>query len=305
MLILHDITVRIGDATLIQNVSADIRPGRLTAVVGPNGAGKTTLLRVASGEMTPSSGSVRFDDRPLASLPTREQARRRAVLPQHSRLRSSFCVLEVVLMGRTPHVEGAESSRDWAVAEAALDVVSMGDFAERSFPTLSGGEAQRVHLARALAQIWDSPDDGNRYLLLDEPTASLDLAHQHNVLHTARSLADAGTGVLAVLHDLNLAAQYADRVLLLQEGNGVASGPPAEVFTPEAIYRVFGLPVCVLAHPTQSCPLIVPDAGASPEAPTLHGDGDRVRRSAGETGDWRNGEAENRRVGETKNGGTE
>jgi iron complex transport system ATP-binding protein len=161
-----------------------------------------------------------------------------------------------------------------------------------------------VHLARALAQIWDSPDDGNRYLLLDEPTASLDLAHQHNVLRTARSLADAGTGVLAVLHDLNLAAQYADRVLLLQEGEGVASGPPAEVFTPDAIHRVFGLPVCVLAHPTQSCPLIVPDAGASPEA-TTRGDGEQARRSAGGTGDWRNGETGNRRIGETENRGIE
>jgi len=294
MISLDEITVQIGDATLVQNVSADIRPGWLTAVVGPNGAGKTTLLRVASGEMTPSSGTVCFDDRPLASLPAREQARRRAVLPQHSRLRSSFCALEVVLMGRTPHVEGAESARDWAIAEAALDVVGMGDFAERSFPTLSGGEAQRVHLARALAQIWDSPDEGNRYLLLDEPTASLDLAHQHNVLRTARSLTDAGTGVLAVLHDLNLAAQYADRVLLLQEGKGVASGAPADVFTPERIHRVFGLPVCVLAHPTQSCPLIVPDGSATPDAPTIHGDGERARRSASETGGRGNGETENR-----------
>jgi len=298
MISLDEITVQIGDATLVQGVSAAVRPGRLTAVVGPNGAGKTTLLRVASGEMTPSSGSVHFDGQPLASLPAREQARRRAVLPQHSRLRSSFCVLEVVLMGRTPHVEGAESARDWAVAETALDVVGMADFAERSFPTLSGGEAQRVHLARALAQIWDAPDDGNRYLLLDEPTASLDLAHQHNVLRTARSLADAGTGVLAVLHDLNLAAQYADRVLILQGGRGVASGPPADVFTPESIHTVFGLPVCVLAHPTQSCPLIVPDGSATPEPPTSHGDGERARRSAGEAGNRRNGEAQNRRIGE-------
>jgi iron complex transport system ATP-binding protein len=261
MLDLANITVRIGAATLVERASATVRPGQFTAIVGPNGSGKTTLLRVASGELAPSAGTVHMDEQPLTALPPREQARRRAVLPQQSQLRFAFSVLEVVLMGRTPHLRGAETQRDWQIAEAALETVGMADFAERTFPTLSGGEQQRVQLARALAQIWTSPPHGNRYLLLDEPTSSLDLAHQHQVLKRAAALAADGVGVLAILHDLNLAAQYADTVVMLRRGCVHAQGPPAEVFTPDCIRAVFEWPVCVIAHPTQSCPLIVPDAG--------------------------------------------
>jgi iron complex transport system ATP-binding protein len=263
MIRLHDVAVRMGDATLVRDASAAVRPGQLTAVVGPNGAGKTTLLRVACGELTPSEGTVQMDDRPLDAFSKREQARRRAVLPQQSQLHFAFTVLEVVLMGRTPHLDGAETARDWAIAEAALDAVGMAAFAERAFPTLSGGEAQRVHLARALAQIWDAPATGARYLLLDEPTASLDLAYQHSVLQTARALADTGAGVLAVLHDLNLAAQYADHVVVMDEAAIRAQGAPGAVLTADCIEAVFGLPVRVLQHPTQPAPLIVPEGPAS------------------------------------------
>lgn len=263
MITLHDITVRIGDATLVHNAALEIAPGRFTAVVGPNGAGKTTLLRVATGELDPSTGTVSMDGRPLGAWAPREQARRRATLPQQSHLRFAFPVLEVVLMGRTPHLRGVESARDWSIAEAALDAVGLSDLSDRRFPTLSGGEQQRVHLARALAQIWTPPDDGNRYLLLDEPTASLDLAHQHQVLSIAAQRARDGVGVLAVLHDLNLAAQYANHVVMLRDGTVWADGPPHDVFTPEGIQSVFGCPVQVLDHPVQACPLIVSDR-ASP-----------------------------------------
>jgi iron complex transport system ATP-binding protein len=268
MLRLNDVVVQIDDATLIERVSAEVRPGALTAVVGPNGAGKTTLLRVASGELSPGAGTVRLDERPLSAVPEDEQARRRAVLPQASRLHFSFSAREVVLMGRTPHTTDGETEADWQIADAALDAVGMADFADRDFPTLSGGEQQRVHLARALAQIWRPPDDGHRYLLLDEPTASLDLAHQQRVLRTARTLADEGAGVLAVLHDLNLAAQFADHVVLINEGRVHMQGAPDTVFTSSCIHDVFGWPVCVLAHPTLPCPLIVPDhAEAETRAP--------------------------------------
>ncbi|WP_103027398.1 heme ABC transporter ATP-binding protein [Salinibacter altiplanensis] len=269
MLALRDITVQIGDATLIESVTAKVHSGQLTAVVGPNGAGKTMLLRVATGELAPSAGTVEMGDRPLEALPEREQARRRAVLPQQSQLHFAFSVLQVVLMGRTPHLRGAESARDWEIAHAALQAVAMDDFAERDFPTLSGGEQQRVHLARALAQIWTPPDAGHRYLLLDEPTASLDLAHQHQVLQTAAGLAADGVGVLAILHDLNLAAQYADHVVMLRRGMAHAKGPPRDVFTPAGVEDVFGCPVRVIAHPTQPCPLIVPDATAPASPPAV------------------------------------
>ncbi|PEN07740.1 heme ABC transporter ATP-binding protein [Longimonas halophila] len=278
MLSLSDITVQIGGSTLIHQVDLTVQPGTLTAVVGPNGAGKTTLLRVASGELTPSTGTVSMDDQPLAACSNREVARRRAVLAQQSHLRFAFPVLQVVLMGRTPHLNGAETARDWQIAESALAAVGLADFAERSFPTLSGGEQQRVQLARALAQIWTPPPSGNRYLLLDEPTASLDLAHQHRVLTTAAQRAQDGVGVLAILHDLNLAAQYADQVVMLRDGQVYESGAPAEVLTPSAVQSVFGCPVCVIDHPTQGCPLIVaerdmraaPDHTASPHTFASH-----------------------------------
>lgn len=259
MLHLDNITVQVGEATLIENVSAEVTPGQLTAVVGPNGAGKTSLLRASSGEVPPTTGTVRLDDQPLSATPSAEQARRRAVLPQSSRLHFSFTVLEVVLMGRTPHVQDRKEAADWAIADAALDAVGMSDFADRAFTTLSGGEQQRVHLARALAQIWTPPPDASRYLLLDEPTASLDLAHQQHVLRTVRTFADEGAGVLAILHDLNLAAQFADHVVVMADGRVRTQGPPDAVLTPSCIHDVFGWPVCVLTHPTRPCPLIVPD----------------------------------------------
>jgi iron complex transport system ATP-binding protein len=207
-----------------------------------------------------------MDGRPLEALPEREQARRRAVLPQQSQLHFAFSALEVVLMGRTPHLRGAESARDWEVAHAALRTVGMDDFADRDVPTLSGGEQQRVHLARALAQIWTPPEAGHRYLLLDEPTASLDLAHQHQVLRTAAGLAADGVGVLAILHDLNLAAQYADRLAVLRRGRLLADGPPADVLDPALVHAAFDVAVTVLPHPCFTCPLVV-------ALPTVAGDG--------------------------------
>ena len=273
MIALDDITVRIGGATLLRGATTAVRPGRLTAVVGANGAGKTTLLRVASGEQAPSAGTVSMNGMPLAQCSAETQARRRAVLPQQARLGFSFPVFEVVLMGRTPHTRGAaESVRDAEIAAAALEAVAMTAFADRAYPTLSGGEQQRVHLARALAQVWEPPGDdgssGNRYLLLDEPTASLDLAHQHGVLRTARSFAGEGAGVLAVLHDLNLAAQYADQVVVLAAGAVLTQGTPAEVLTPGVIQSAFDVPVLVQPHPFHECPLVIPAPDGSAAAPS-------------------------------------
>lgn len=259
MIELRNVTYRVGAKALVDSVDLRLRPGRVTVVVGANGAGKTTLLRLASGELAPTAGAVQMDGRPLAALSAREQARRRAVLAQQSHLRFAFSVLEVVLMGRSPHVRRTEAASDWQIAQAALEAVAMEDFAARSYPTLSGGEQQRVHLARALAQIWTPPPDGgHRYLLLDEPTASLDLRHQHGVLAAARRFAGEGAGVLAVLHDLNLAAQYADHLVVLTGGRVLAQGAPADVLTPAVIQAAFGMRVLVQPHPCHACPLVIP-----------------------------------------------
>ena len=264
MLALHDATVRIGRATLLDGVSLAVRPGEVLAVVGPNGAGKTTALRLLAGETAPTAGAATLDGRPLAEVGAEALALRRAVMPQASSLPFDFPVLDVVLLGRTPH--RATRDADLDAAYRALRAAGVDGLAGRRYPTLSGGERQRVHLARALAQL-DGGAGPARYLLLDEPTSALDIAHQHAVLRTARQRAAAGVGVLAVLHDLNHAAQYADRLAVLAGGRPVASGPPRDVLTADVVARAFGVAVVVTEHPCAACPLVVPVPEAAPFHP--------------------------------------
>jgi len=271
MLALHDVTVRAGRATLLDGLSLHVAPGEVVAVVGANGAGKTTALRVLAGERRPDGGRATLGAgdaaRDLGALAPDALARRRAVLPQRATLAFDFAVLDVVLLGRMPHAAGRAA--DHASAARAMERADVAHLAERRYGTLSGGEQQRVHLARALAQL-DAPAHDvagdARYLLLDEPTSALDLAHQHTVLEVARREAEAGAGVLAVLHDLNHAAQYADRVAVLAGGRLVACGPPREVLTPAVVRCAFGITVMVTDHPCLACPLVVPvGAGAAAE----------------------------------------
>ena len=252
------VSVHIGQKALLNRVSIQVRPGEIVAVVGPNGSGKTTLFRVLCGDLSPSTGAVWLEGWSLVDWASTEQARKRAVLPQTATLDFPFTVLEVAVMGRMPHVEGSEGLKDYAIARACLDMAGVGNLEDRIYPTLSGGEQQRVQFARVLTQIGERPSDGRRYLLLDEPTSNLDLAHQQRILSTARNFACESTGVLAVLHDLNLAAQYANRVLVLKEGEELTTGEPADVFTEEVIEQAFDVRVQVIPHPTLECPLIVP-----------------------------------------------
>lgn len=260
MLLLDSITVRVETTVLLDGVTLGVSPGELVAVLGPNGAGKSTLLKVASGERRPDGGRVLLDGDPLPALAPDRLAARRAVMPQHSALAFGFTAREVAMLGRTPFARLAPPAEHDRVTDAALLEVGVAGLAARRYPTLSGGEAQRVHLARALAQL-DAPEAArpNRpgYLLLDEPTSSLDLAHQHTVLRAARRRAEAGFGVLAVLHDLNLAAQYADRLAVLRAGRLVGDGSPAEVLTPALIHTAFEVPAMVVPHPCHACPLVV------------------------------------------------
>jgi iron complex transport system ATP-binding protein len=262
MLAARELSVVASGRFLLREVSCALGPGELLAVVGPNGAGKSTLLKVLCGDIAPSAGEVALEGRPLRSWKHLEQARRRAVLPQESSLGFPFTALEVALMGRHPHLRGAESAHDVAIAHEALELARARQLADRLYPTLSGGEKQRVQLSRVLAQIWEVPESGSRYLLLDEPTNNLDLAHQHGLLQVAKRLAREGAGVFAVLHDLNLAAQYADRLLLLQAGRVAAVGAPHEVITEALIGSVFATPVVVTRHPCLDCPLVVSAVGA-------------------------------------------
>lgn len=255
---------------VLRGVSLELRPGEVLVVAGPNGAGKSTLLQVLSGDLAPTRGAALLDDVPLARWSAARLAERRAVLPQSSPLQAPFRVAEVVAMGRVPR-RGAGPRAGDVVAEA-LAAVELTAAAARRYTELSGGERQRVQLARALAQVWDAEGCDTLTLLLDEPVASLDLGQQQGALRAARAAAARGVAVLVVLHDLNLAAQYADRIALLDGGRLVDCGPPAAVLTTAQLCRVYRTTIRVFPHPCATCPLVVttPDAatrlGSLPES---------------------------------------
>lgn len=229
-----------GGAQVLQGVDVHARPGRLLALVGPNGAGKSSLLAVLAGLLTPTQGSVTLDGMPLAWWDARALARRRAMLSQTVHMAFGFSAYEVALLGRglnagtRRHADGAGS------AEVALRAVHAWHLRDRNYLQLSGGEQRRVQLARVLVQLWEG-DDAPAWLLLDEPEAGLDVAHQHFVLRLARQMAGRGHGVIAVLHDLNLAARYADDVALLAQGRLLRHGSPDHVLDPETLSSVYGI----------------------------------------------------------------
>jgi iron complex transport system ATP-binding protein len=228
--------VRLGSsADTLAGVTFRVARGEAVALVGPNGAGKTTLLRALAG-LVPHTGIALLDGWPVRAFDARERARRVALVRQQTALGVDFTVREVVALGRAPHVGWAArlGVRDEAAIEAALVAADLADLAGRSVRRLSGGEQQRVALAQALAQ--DAP-----ILLLDEPTAHLDVRHQIDLLARTRALADAGRTVVAALHDLDRAAGFAGRLLVLHRGRLVADGPPAAVLTPDLLAAVFGV----------------------------------------------------------------
>jgi iron complex transport system ATP-binding protein len=261
MLAASEVTVVAGRATLLRGVSIQVAPGEIVALLGENGAGKSTLLKTLAGDIVTRAGFVTMNGRPLREWRMRERARTRAVLPQSAALAFGFTGLETVLMGRYPHSQGSTHAHDLAIARTALARLDAAHLESRLVTTLSGGELARVQLARVLAQLWPEAPREPHYLLLDEPIASLDPAHQHLALRIARGCAHAdGAGVLAVLHDINLAAQYADRVVLLKQGRVLAEGAPAAVFTPEALGACFNVEATVVAHPRLDRPLVVVSA---------------------------------------------
>ncbi|GLU88563.1 MULTISPECIES: heme ABC transporter ATP-binding protein [Agromyces] len=247
----RSLCVEIDGARLLHEVDFAAHAGRVHALIGPNGAGKSTLLAALSGDLPAASGEVRLGDAPLAGRSPKALARERAVLTQDHRVSFPFPVREVVAMGRHPWARSPEAELDDAIVDDALAVTDVSHLAHRTVPSLSGGERARVALARVLAQ-------RTPVLMLDEPTAALDLKHQEDVLRLARSHAQRGDTVLVVLHDLNLAAAYADDITLLRGGRVVATGAPAEVLTAERIEAVYGQAVEVLPHPSTGVPLVLP-----------------------------------------------
>jgi iron complex transport system ATP-binding protein len=252
-----DLRAGYGGIEVLRGVSLELEAGEMLAVVGPNGAGKSTLLRALSGALTPMAGAIELMGRPAASYDRRSLARIVAAVAQENRVAFRFSVIEIVLMGRAPHLAPfhLETPHDLAVAHAALERFGLIDLAHRPIDEISGGERKRVFLARALAQ-------EARIALLDEPAAFLDLRHVAEIFARFRELcAERGMAVIATLHDLNAAALHADRVMLLRDGVAVAIGAPEEVLTRENVERVYETPVYVGRNPATGAIMVLP-AGA-------------------------------------------
>jgi iron complex transport system ATP-binding protein len=244
MLEARDVHLRRGGRPVLAGVSLALRPGELVALVGPNGAGKSSLFALLAGEIRPDRGTVMLDGRPLAAFSAAALAAERAALEQAPSLSAPFAVAELVLLGlaAVPRADIDEAG----LAARAMAAAGVADLASRPADRLSGGERARAHLARVLAQLWAGrAAGGGRVLLLDEPTASLDLAHQVALMTAERAEALHGAGVLVVLHDLNLAAAFADRAVLLSDGRVAAEGPPAAVLNARLLSTVYGAPISV------------------------------------------------------------
>lgn len=247
----EDLVFSYNHKPILDGVNIELRPGEMVGLVGPNGAGKSTLINLLSRTLMPQRGHVWLDGQALEQLSPEQVARRVAVVPQVFEVPAGFTAREIVMMGRTPHLGWlkSESAHDEEIVRAAMIATGTWHLANRLINRLSGGERQRVIFARALAQ---EP----QVLLLDEPTAHLDVAHQIEVMEIARRLKrERALTVLSVLHDLNLAAQYCDRIILLKDGRVFAAGAPASVITSNVLRAVYGIEMCVFPHPRNQLPV--------------------------------------------------
>ncbi|MEU1810719.1 ABC transporter ATP-binding protein [Micromonospora sp. WMMD1076] len=250
----EDLSLAYGDLTVVDGLDVDIHDGRVTTIIGPNGCGKSTLLKALGRLLRPTGGQVTLDGNRIDRMPTREVARILGVLPQSPSAPEGLTVADLVMRGRHPHQSWFRqwSRDDEALAADALRWTDMSEYADRPVDALSGGQRQRAWISMALAQ-------GTDLLLLDEPTTFLDLAHQIDVLDLVRRLhREMGRTVVMVLHDLSLAARYADVLVAMKDGRIVATGPPAEVLTPDLLAEVFGLRALVVPDPATGTPLVVP-----------------------------------------------
>lgn len=239
---LRNVSVIRGGREILSDVSGRIEAGQFTAFCGPNGAGKTTALTAATGSMTPERGEAFLDGERVASASRADLAKRRAVVSQSSVLSFSFHVHEVVAMGRAPHFGRSSETTDSAIVEEALAVMELMPFINRNYLTLSGGERKRVDIARALAQVWEAPENGKtRWLFLDEPTSALDLKYQILLMERLEDFARQGWGVIAVLHDLHLVRKYADQVWLFGNGQLRDQGPAKTVLSSENVQTAYDL----------------------------------------------------------------
>ena len=257
MLKINDISYSVPRKDIIRNITTEFLPGEFTMILGPNGSGKSTLLKVFSGELKTQKGHVTYNNTDLAKLKKDHLAKFRAVMSQQPELAFPLTVHEVVMMGRYPHFTFNPGEKDENICNEVLSMMSLKSFVDRNYLTLSGGEKQRVQFARVLAQIWETENTTNRYLFLDEPLTNLDINYQQEFLRLSKGLLNDHTVLVAVMHDINLAVQFADKIIFLKDGQIAAAGKPSEVLTTELINEVFGVHTRFILHPVNGLPVMV------------------------------------------------
>lgn len=260
MISIRNLHYSVGKATIIKDISIDLLPGKCTMILGPNGSGKSTFLKLVSGALIPGSGEVLYEEQKLSALRKEETAKVRAVLSQSNELSFPLTVSEVVMMGRYPHFDFSPSANDYKVVEEVMELLSLAAFSERNYLTLSGGEKQRVQFARVLSQIWKAPEGALTYLFMDEPLTGLDINYQQEFLKIATSLLTDKLVMVAVMHDINLASQYGDELIILNKGNVAAAGTAADVLNADLIRDVFGVSTIFIDHPVTGKPLMIYDS---------------------------------------------
>lgn len=271
MLQLHKLNYQIKQKEILSDISFDVNKGELIAVVGANGAGKSTLMKLISQELLPSRGCIYWKGKQFAKVSLKQMAMERAILTQNIHMSQDFPVKEVVLMGRYPYFKHQPTKYDWEIVDKVGNETGISAFAHRSYASLSGGEKQRVQLARAFAQLHQEVGVSTKLLLLDEPLNNLDIRYQHRCLELTRNFAQEGNIVLLVIHDLNLAALYADKILLLNQGQVEAYGAPAEVLTEKYLQKCYQFSVKVAKHPFYQCPVVYFGKFDTPfYAPSIH-----------------------------------
>ena len=241
---------------VLTDISLTVAPGEVLGIVGPNGAGKTSLLKLLAADFPVDGGVIRVTGIDNRTMSAQERARKLAYLPQFSLLNFPYTVDEVVLLGRTPHDSGREE--DLRIVDLAIERADVQDLRGRLYTQLSGGEKQRVQLARVLAQIWDENSMADRVLLLDEPTTALDLAHQQQLVELIRALKAKSCAVLVVVHDFNLLSSIADHIVVLDRGRQVDQGSPESIYRPEMFAQLFHTRVVIQRHPSRGYPIVVP-----------------------------------------------
>ena len=257
MLRTENISFSVGKKQILKNVSASFLPGEFNMILGPNGSGKSSFLKIFSGEINKFQGNVLYEDKKIKELRKEELAKKRAVMSQQADLGFPLLVEEVVMMGRYPHFTFNPNKKDITICSEVIERMNLVEFKERNYLTLSGGEKQRVQYARVLAQVWEKPTDSYRYLFLDEPLNSLDISYQHEFLQVAVELIKDHTVLIAVMHDINLAAHYADNLFFFKDGELVVHGKPKDILSAAMIEKVFNIKTTVIENPVTGKPLII------------------------------------------------